>query len=106
MAVCPPTSAVSVKLVCISDTHNEQPHDIPLGDILIHAGDMTVNGSFKEIQDQLDWLSALPHQHKTVIAGNHDLLLDQSFFRRNPRLACPENDEHKLKQIRFGTGGG
>jgi Icc-related predicted phosphoesterase len=97
-----PISAMPVKVVCISDTHNEQPR-IPNGDIVIHAGDMTVNGTFKEIQEQLDWLNSLPHRHKVVIAGNHDLLLDQSFFRRNPRLMSPENNEHRLKQLRWGS---
>lgn len=71
----PLTGAVSV--VCISDTHNSQP-DIPLGDILIHAGDLTQSGSFKELQAALDWLKSQPHPHKLVIAGNHDLLLDSS----------------------------
>jgi predicted phosphodiesterase len=51
-----PVSPESVKVVCISDTHNEQPL-VPLGDILIHAGDLTVNGTFSELQAQLPWLT-------------------------------------------------
>jgi Icc-related predicted phosphoesterase len=98
-----PASAVAVKVVCISDTHNEQLRDIPLGDILIHAGDLTVNGTFEELQLQLGWLNSLPHQHKIVIAGNHDLILDQSFFRHNPRLASSNNDECKMKELRWGN---
>ncbi|ROV96001.1 hypothetical protein VMCG_07996 [Cytospora schulzeri] len=58
-------------------THNSQP-EIPLGDILIHAGDLTQSGSFEELQAALDWLKRQPHPHKIVIAGNHDLLLDSS----------------------------
>lgn len=95
-------STILVRVICISDTHNEQPH-VPNGDILIHAGDLTVNGTFEELQLQLDWLNSLPHQHKIVIAGNHDLLLDQSFFRRNPRLASRENDERRLRDLRWGS---
>ncbi|ROV90202.1 hypothetical protein VSDG_08772 [Cytospora chrysosperma] len=71
----PLTNAVSV--VCVSDTHNTYP-DIPSGDILIHAGDLTQSGSFTELQAALDWLKSQPHPHKLVIAGNHDLLLDPS----------------------------
>lgn len=71
----PLTDAVSV--VCVSDTHNSQ-FDIPLGDILIHAGDLTQSGSFEELQAALDWLKRQPHPHKLIIAGNHDLLLDSS----------------------------
>lgn len=67
----------SVSVVCVSDTHNSQP-EIPPGDILIHAGDLTQSGSFEELQAALDWLRSQPHPHKLVIAGNHDLLLDAS----------------------------
>ncbi|KAJ5784818.1 uncharacterized protein N7503_010030 [Penicillium pulvis] len=66
-----------IAIVCISDTHNTQP-DIPDGDILIHAGDLTQSGSFQELQAALDWLNTLSHRTKIVIAGNHELLLDSA----------------------------
>ena len=72
-----------IKVVCISDTHNEQPI-IPPGDILIHAGDLTENGAFQEVQDGLTWLSSLPHKHKIFVAGNHDVLLDDGFLEKYP----------------------
>ena len=92
-------------MVCISDTHNEQPRALPDGDILVHAGDMTVNGTFSELQAQLNWMNGLPHTHKMVIAGNHDLLLDQTFYQRYPnqRLAGPHNDEKKLNELSWGN---
>ncbi|KAL3479449.1 Metallo-dependent phosphatase-like protein [Aspergillus californicus] len=65
-----------IRVVCISDTHNATP-PLPPGDILIHAGDLTAHGTFDELQVQLRWLSAQPHTHKIVIAGNHDLILDK-----------------------------
>jgi hypothetical protein len=61
--------------VCISDTHT-QTCNIPDGDILIHAGDMTNKGTVAEIQSHVDWLDSLPHAHKVAIAGNHDTYLD------------------------------
>ena len=72
-----------IRVVCISDTHNSKP-DLPPGDILLHAGDLSDHGTFKEIQAQLDWLKAQPHKHKIVVAGNHDLLLDRNFVLRYP----------------------
>ncbi|KAI5457053.1 putative calcineurin-like phosphoesterase [Mariannaea sp. PMI_226] len=72
-----------VSIVCISDTHMTQP-DVPDGDILLHAGDLTNRGTFEELQSQLDWLKGLPHRYKVVIAGNHDLLLDPSYVARFP----------------------
>ncbi|KAM5352594.1 hypothetical protein ACJ41O_005316 [Fusarium nematophilum] len=73
----------SLLVVCISDTHNKRP-DLPMGDILIHAGDLTENGSFDEVQSGLDWLSSQPHRHKVLIAGNHDVLLDDAFLEKYP----------------------
>ena len=52
---------------------------------MIHAGDLSQNGSFQEIQDQLSWLHSQPHKYKVVIAGNHDLLLDLAFVDQFPQ---------------------
>lgn len=75
-----------VAIVCISDTHNAQIN-VPNGDILIHAGDLTQSGSFQEIQNALAWLRALPHPIKIVIAGNHELLLDSALDDSTGRAA-------------------
>lgn len=72
-----------IRIVCVSDTHNHQPV-LPPGDILIHAGDLTESGSFDEVQAGLDWLSSQSHPHKILIAGNHDVLLDEIFLERYP----------------------
>jgi calcineurin-like phosphoesterase family protein len=71
-------SSAPATIVCISDTHNATlaPTDVPPGDVLIHAGDATQSGRAHELQATLDWLAALPHPHKLLIAGNHDLVLD------------------------------
>lgn len=78
-----PDRPPAVSIVCISDTHNACPA-VPDGDMLLHAGDLTSKGSFAELQSQLDWLNSLPHRHKVVIGGNHDLLLDPAFVSRFP----------------------
>ncbi|KAF3180485.1 hypothetical protein TWF225_001501 [Orbilia oligospora] len=69
-------SSNELKVVCISDTHNNQFQDIPDSDILVHAGDITENGTIEELQKSIDWLDSLPHKYKVVIAGNHDRCLD------------------------------
>ncbi|KAG8627793.1 hypothetical protein KVT40_003666 [Elsinoe batatas] len=78
----------AIRVVCVSDTHNYKPV-LPEGDLLIHAGDLSEKGTFKEIQDQLDWLKKQPHRHKVVIAGNHDLLLDPEFVSDVKLYASP-----------------
>ncbi|CAI6028749.1 unnamed protein product [Clonostachys chloroleuca] len=71
----PVSNAVSI--VCISDTHNYQP-ELPDGDILIHAGDLSQSGTFEEVQKTILWISQQLFEYKVVIAGNHDLILDPS----------------------------
>lgn len=72
----PPRNKQAIKVVCISDTH-DQIVSVPPGDILIHAGDLTNAGTVEDIQKQLDWLKAQPHAVKVVIAGNHDSWFDE-----------------------------
>lgn len=71
----PPSEALPVTVVCVSDTHNTQPA-LPEGDVLVHAGDLTQSGTYEELCAVLVWLSAQPHPIKIVVAGNHDILLD------------------------------
>ncbi|KAF2437968.1 Metallo-dependent phosphatase [Karstenula rhodostoma CBS 690.94] len=78
-----PTLKHPLRIICLSDTHNTTPPSPP-GDILLHAGDLTQNGTFAEIQATPAWLSALPHPHKFVIAGNHDLVLSRAFVAAAP----------------------
>ena len=71
-----------IRLVCISDTHTHKPSSIPPGDVLIHAGDLTNQGTVAEIQEQVEWLNSLPHREKIAIAGNHDSWCDPHSRRK------------------------
>jgi Icc-related predicted phosphoesterase len=62
-----------MRIVFISDTHNCQGFDVPAGDVLVHCGDFTMRGLGHEISAVNDWLCRLPHEHKLVVAGNHDI---------------------------------
>lgn len=68
-----------MRIVCISDTHLQHDFEIPEGDVLVHAGDLTFQGNRNEIFRAAKWLSEAPVDHKVVIAGNHDWL-----FQKNP----------------------
>jgi predicted MPP superfamily phosphohydrolase len=89
-----PTHPV-VRVVCLSDTHTLVPQDVPAGDILIHAGDMTKTGSVAEIQAQINWLSSLPHKEIVVISGNHDTYLD-------PRTRPSLSEEERSGNVAWG----
>ena len=66
-----------MRVVCISDTHERHRSlNLPEGDLLIHAGDITYSGEAHAIKDFLDWFEVQPHPHKVFIAGNHDFLFE------------------------------
>lgn len=74
-----------VRFVCVSDTHSTGGWytDLPPGDVLIHAGDLTRSGSLAQLTKVLQELKDLPYEIKIVVAGNHDLGLDPGFIRKH-----------------------
>lgn len=62
----------SVRFVVVSDTHRIYDHEIPDGDVFIHAGDSEFTA-----REMSDWVKSLPHQHKVIICGNMDYRLKQ-----------------------------
>lgn len=65
-----------IKITFISDTHNKHKEitkDLPGGDILICAGDISSMGYQHEINEFAKWFNSLyQYQYKIFIAGNHD----------------------------------
>jgi predicted phosphodiesterase len=84
-----------IRVVCISDTHTNKLN-LPDGDVLIHAGDLTNEGTVSEIQAQIDWLATAPHRHVVVIAGNHD-----SYFDPRSRRAVDKANKLDFKNVHY-----
>lgn len=69
-----------MKMTFISDTHGKHEHLtskaynnlLGNGDVLVHAGDVSMMGKSHEIKNFLDWFSNTDFTHKIFIAGNHD----------------------------------
>jgi len=84
-----------LRIVCMSDTHGkhwEMRDKVPDGDIFIHAGDfsfkMRKNDAEEAMEDFNAWLGTLPHTYKIVIAGNHEIALnDYTLFQIQRRLS-------------------
>jgi Icc-related predicted phosphoesterase len=77
----------AVRIVFVSDTHGR--HHLthaPDGDVLVHAGDLTLDGTLDGVESFNAWLGALPHRHKVVIAGNHDECFQHQADRARARL--------------------
>jgi len=68
-----------ITIVAISDTHAQhQALDVPEGDILVHAGDLTNMGALEDVTSFNAWLCSLPHPHKIVVTGNHDFCFERT----------------------------
>ena len=65
-----------MRITFISDTHNKHKfvtEDLPGGDLLIHAGDISSMGYEHEIREFCKWYDSLDnYTNKIFIAGNHD----------------------------------
>jgi len=72
-----------MRLVCIADTHKKHIDlEVPDGDVLIHAGDIGLENRKhqKMLWDFHMWIESLPHEHKIVIAGNHDWYISDNLY--------------------------
>ncbi|KZV80741.1 Metallo-dependent phosphatase [Exidia glandulosa HHB12029] len=70
------------RFVCISDTHSRTHWNVPPGDVLVHAGDLTRRGHLHQLKETLEWVSRMPHPVKIVIGGNHDACLDPNMLSK------------------------
>lgn len=73
------------RFVCISDTHNASPggaFKLPKGDVLIHAGDLTNQGSEQELKKTIKWIEESDFEAKIVIAGSQTFTAQSDCYSR------------------------
>lgn len=74
-----------MKIVAISDTHglhSQMRHELPEGDLLIHAGDLTNVGRKVEVEEVFNWFKDISSRYTygvVFVAGNHDRGFDPKF---------------------------
>lgn len=91
-----------MKLVLLSDTHGK--HDevsVPNGDVLVHAGDLTMLGHLKEYESVARWLNTQPHKYIVIIAGNHDFSSYQLPSLLDPRIHYLNNSGIEIENKFF-----
>ncbi|KAJ5893796.1 hypothetical protein N7495_005487 [Penicillium taxi] len=82
---------IKTRICMISDTHSNSPtHEyqtnnpyrvpLPKANILLHAGDLTKVGYLSEHEETVSMLKVADAELKIVIAGNHDISLDEEYF--------------------------
>lgn len=77
-----------VTILHISDTHSIYYDVLPHADILIHTGDFSIGGHYREYEIFNEWLAKFHFKHKIVTLGNHDL----DFYMENDVDAYDEAD--------------
>jgi len=84
-----------VKLICISDTHGDHERiELPAGDVLIHAGDLSAHGTDLETLEFMRWFGDQDFKHRICIAGNHD-----TFMEQDPKLAKMYAEENGVNLL-------
>lgn len=79
-----------MKIVAISDTHGSHNElNLPKGDLLIHAGDVSKRGTKEEIIAFLDWFQLQDFKYKIFIAGNHDFFFEKESFETIQAIIPP-----------------
>jgi len=87
-----PIKTKTTRLLIISDTHNQRlfpstdtdhafREPLPKADVLLHTGDLTMIGMIQEYEKTIDMIAGIDAELKLVIAGNHDVSLDEDFYR-------------------------
>ncbi|KAL7947224.1 Metallo-dependent phosphatase-like protein [Trichoderma barbatum] len=104
----PSSASIKTRILILSDTHSTVPqtkednpintedeletprgkHSAPTGfryplpeaDVVLHCGDLTKRGRPDEIRKTFSMLRELRSPLKLVIAGNHDLVLDERYY--------------------------
>ncbi|KAI9717015.1 MAG: hypothetical protein M1812_004950 [Candelaria pacifica] len=105
------TQNIKTRLCIISDTHSHPlfavddkshafRHPLPTADILLHCGDLTSTGTIDEHERTFSVVKSAEAELKLVIAGNHDMTLDEPFYQENWRRWHAYGGKQDVKKAR------
>lgn len=80
------TATVPTRLLILADTHGRKDIGIkpdPTYDLAIHCGDLTQESKISEFRSTLELLRNIPAPVKVVIAGNHEITLEEEMYRKH-----------------------
>ncbi|KAL8666423.1 MAG: hypothetical protein Q9202_001446 [Teloschistes flavicans] len=106
-----PIQTVKTRFCIISDTHTtslfpstDSEHSyrdpLPTADVLLHAGDITTYGLMQEYRPMFEMLCKADAELKIVIAGNHDITLDEHYYQTTGRSLMHGNMEQDTDAIK------
>jgi Icc-related predicted phosphoesterase len=98
MAAMPST----IRLLVISDTHSTWPYTpscpAPSCDVLIHCGDLTQVGGLPAYKNAMQDIRTVDAELKLIIAGNHDVDLDEAWVLKNAEDGEEDEDVDDSKK--------
>jgi len=99
-----------MRVVAVSDTHNQLSKvKLPQGDLLIHAGDWTMQGRLQEVAqfafDMREAVKKFP-LGAVVVAGNHDFLAQKEdattrMLLEHPKITYLLDEAVTIKGLKF-----
>ncbi|EDU50963.1 Ser Thr protein phosphatase family protein [Pyrenophora tritici-repentis] len=95
--------AGTIRLLITSDTHGAWPYSLtnpaPKADVLLHCGDLTQVGGLSSFKRAIEDIKSSDAELKLIIAGNHDLELEDVWGREN--IEDEEDLEERSKCVAF-----
>lgn len=102
-----PEKKKKLEIVIVSDTHGDfKPFKQLLnmkGDIFIHAGDFTEYGREEDFVNFFRKLDRLNFKHKIVIAGNHEISLDNGCITKKKKEIYLNRYKCKVQLLIFSS---
>ncbi|KAK0101333.1 hypothetical protein ONS95_006509 [Cadophora gregata] len=97
-------NTIPTRVMVISDTHEHSfdGNTLPDVDVLIHTGDLTNFGELDSLRECVRMMGTINAKLKLVIAGNHDISLDQT--RRVENMTDEEYAEYHAAAVEIMTG--
>ena len=99
-----------MNITFISDTHSKHhllDEHLTGGEMLIHCGDFMNTGRYdEELNDFTQWFSALPYQHKILIAGNHERIVEydkdlQTHLKNHSQFTYLQDSSITINNLKF-----
>lgn len=93
----------TLKILFLSDTHQNKIKNLPKADLLIHTGDWSGRGTYQDTLTFLNWMEEIKNNYAKIICvpGNHDIwvhdfqsLAKQEFEARGLSLLIDESFEY------------
>ncbi|KAL9599797.1 MAG: hypothetical protein Q9219_003583 [cf. Caloplaca sp. 3 TL-2023] len=87
-------------LFASSDIEHAYREPLPPADVLLHAGDLTNIGYINEYEAAIQMLASASAELKIVIAGNHDITLDEKYYASTGKKLMHRNISEDLGVVK------